>query len=208
MRKTEQVTRGAGAGRSGGSPLHARARPARRGRSLAHAVVDGGDGRERVEAQGEVELAAAEVVDDRHLVTARRQVQRGRPAAVAVAAWGPQGAGARWARGVGRRVRARARRPSGGWSAVCRRAPVWRRARSEALEACTRGARCVYWWPCAGRSPGRTPNRAPVAPNLGRQNEGVPTRPCAFPHAPGTAPKARDARSAGSPRAGCVGAHR
>jgi hypothetical protein len=53
-----------------------------------HTVVRRRDGRERVEAEGEVELAAAEVVDDGDGVAARREVEGGGPAAVAVAACG------------------------------------------------------------------------------------------------------------------------
>jgi hypothetical protein len=52
----------------------------------AHAVVDGRDGRERVQPEREVKLPAAEVVDERDLVTARREVEGRGPAAVAVAA--------------------------------------------------------------------------------------------------------------------------
>jgi hypothetical protein len=50
----------------------------------AHAVVDAGDGGERVQAQRQVKLAPAQVVHDAHLVAASRQVQRSGPAAVAV----------------------------------------------------------------------------------------------------------------------------
>ena len=52
-----------------------------------HAFVDGRNGRERVEAELQVKVAAAEVVHDAHLVTARRKVQRGRPATIAVTAY-------------------------------------------------------------------------------------------------------------------------
>jgi hypothetical protein len=81
----------------------------------AHAVVDGGDGRQRVQPQGEVKLAAAEVVHDTDGVAARRQVQRGGPAAVAVAACGAgRGrAGLGWRRRVARRGRARAAAAAG-----------------------------------------------------------------------------------------------
>lgn len=50
------------------------------------ALLDGCDGCEGVEAQLEVKLAAAEVVNNADLVTAGRQVQGGGPATVAVAA--------------------------------------------------------------------------------------------------------------------------
>jgi len=52
----------------------------------AHALVERRDGRERVEPQGQVKLAAAQIVDDADLVPARREVEGGGPAAVAVAA--------------------------------------------------------------------------------------------------------------------------
>lgn len=58
------------------------------GHSLAHALVDAGDGRERVEPQLQVKVAAAQVVHYAHLVPTRAEVQGRGPAAVAVAAWG------------------------------------------------------------------------------------------------------------------------
>jgi len=68
-------------------PPPARAPRAPTPHSLANAVVDRGDWGEGVQAQRQVKLAAAEVVHDRDVVAARGQVQRGGPAAVAVAAW-------------------------------------------------------------------------------------------------------------------------
>lgn len=49
--------------------------------------MDAGDGRQRVQAQLQVEGAAAQVVQDAHVIAAGAEVQRGGPAAVAVAAW-------------------------------------------------------------------------------------------------------------------------
>jgi len=51
-----------------------------------HPLVRGRDGRQRVHAQLDVVRPAREVVDDAHRVPARRQVQGGRPPAVAVPA--------------------------------------------------------------------------------------------------------------------------
>lgn len=71
------------------STLHINTHTPQRGPppSLAHAVVDGGDGREGIQAQSQVKLAAAQVVHDAHVVAARGQMEGGRPATVAVATW-------------------------------------------------------------------------------------------------------------------------
>lgn len=51
-----------------------------------HAVVDAGDGRQRVQAQAEVVLPAAQIVHNAHTVAALGQVQCSCPAAVAIPA--------------------------------------------------------------------------------------------------------------------------